>query len=90
MTQGKIERYHRSMKNILLLDNYYSFEELEYQIGIFVEYYNNHRYHEALNNVTPADVYYGRDQKILRRREKIKRKTMQLRRKQNCVLRLAN
>ena len=59
-------------------------------IDIFVEYYNNHRYHEALNNVTPADVYYGRDQKILMRREKIKKKTMQLRRKQNCVLRLAN
>ena len=90
MTQGKIERYHRSMKNILLLDNYYSYEELEYQIGVFVEYYNNHRYHEALNNVTPADVYYGRDQKILIKREKIKKKTMQLRRRQNCVLRLAN
>ena len=90
MTQGKIERYHRSMKNILLLDNYYSYEELEYQIGVFVEYYNNHRYHEALNNVTPSDVYYGRDQKIFNRREKIKKKTMQLRRKQNCVLRLAN
>ena len=90
MTQGKIERYHRSMKNILLLDNYYSYEELEYQIGFFVERYNNHRYHEALNNVTPSDVYYGRDQKILNRREKIKKKTMQLRRKRNCVLRLAN
>ena len=90
MTQGKIERYHRSMKNILLLENYYSSEELEYQIGIFVEYYNNHRYHEALNNVTPADVYYGRDQKIFKKRENIKKKTMQLRRRQNCVLRLAN
>ena len=78
------------MKNILLLENYYSSEELEYQIGIFVEYYNNQRYHEALNNVTPADVYYGRDQEILMRRVKIKKKTMRLRRKQNCVLRLAN
>ena len=78
------------MKNILLLDNYYSYEELKYQIGVFVEYYNNHRYHEALNNVTPADVYYGRSQKILNKREKIKKKTMQLRRRQNCVLRLAN
>jgi len=60
MTQGKIERYHRSMKNILLLENYYSPSELEHQIGLFVDHYNNHRYHEALNNVTPADVYYGR------------------------------
>ena len=89
MTQGKIERYHRSMKNILLLENYYSPEELQYYIASFVEYYNNHRYHEALNNVTPADVYYGRHRETLTRREQIKRKTMQLRRRQNCGLRLA-
>ena len=89
MTQGKIERYHRSMKNIVLLENYYSPEELEYHIGVFVEYYNNHRYHEALNNVTPADVYYGRRREILSRRKEIKKKTMLLRRRQNCALRLA-
>lgn len=89
MTQGKIERYHRSMKNILLLENYYSPSDLEHYIGIFVDYYNNHRYHEALNNVTPADVYYGRDREILTRREQIKKKTMLLRRKQNCSLRVA-
>jgi putative transposase len=89
MTQGKIERYHRSMKNILLLENYYSPSDLEHYIGVFVDYYNNHRYHEALNNVTPADVYYDRDQEILTRREQIKKKTMLLRRKQNCSLRVA-
>jgi len=72
MTQGKIERYHRSMKNLILLDHYYSPSELEDQIRVFVDYYNNHRYHEALNNVTPADVYYGRDFEILERREQIK------------------
>jgi hypothetical protein len=48
-----------------------------------VDYYNNYRYHEALSNVTPADVYFGKDRKILTRREKIKKKTMRLRRKQN-------
>ena len=48
----------------------------------------NERYHEALGNVTPADVYYGRDQEIKVRREQIRRKTMQLRRAQNCALRL--
>ncbi len=89
MTQGKIERYHRSMKNILLLENYYSPSELQYHIEIFVHYYNNYRYHEALNNVTPADVYYGRDCEILTRREQIKKKTLLLRRRQNCSLRLA-
>jgi transposase InsO family protein len=89
MTQGKIERYHRSMKNILLLENYYSPSDLENQIRLFVDYYNYHRYHESLNNVIPADVYYDRDKKILQRREQIKRKTMLMRRRQNCGLRLA-
>jgi transposase InsO family protein len=89
MTQGKIERYHRSMKNILLLENYYSPSELEDQIELFVDYYNNYRYHEALSNVTPSDVYFGRDHEILTRREKIKKSTLRLRRKQNYALSLA-
>ena len=89
MTQGKIERYHRSMKNLILLEHYYSPPELEEQIGVFVEYYNHNRYHEALNNVTPADVYYGRDRDILERREQIKQQTMRLRRKQNGSLSVA-
>jgi putative transposase len=89
MTQGKIERYHRSMKNLILLEHYYSPSELEDQIGVFVDYYNHNRYHEALNNVTPADVYYGRDFEVLARREQIKQKTMLLRRMQNRFLKLA-
>jgi putative transposase len=60
MTQGKIERYHRSLKNIVLLENYYAPGELADAVGRFVAHYNNHRYHESLNNVTPADVYHGR------------------------------
>ena len=89
MTQGKIERYHRSMKNILLLENYYSPCELEDQIELFVDYYNNYRYHEALSNVTPADVYFGRDREILTKREQIKQRTLRLRRKQNFALNIA-
>jgi len=81
MTQGKIERYHRSMKNIILLEHYYSPEELTERIGAFVDYYNNERYHESLNNVTPADVYFGRSQEILARRKQIKERTLKLRRK---------
>ena len=80
MTQGKIERYFRSMKNIVLLDIYFSPEELKAKIGEWVDYYNNHRYHEAIDNVTPSDKYFGRDQEILRRREKLKAKTFELRR----------
>ena len=76
MTQGKIERYHRSMKNIVLLDNYYYPGELTAQIAAFVEYYNHRRYHESLDNVTPADAYHGRAAAILEQRERIKRETM--------------
>jgi transposase InsO family protein len=83
MTQGKIERYHRSMKNVVKLENYYLPWQLEQQLERFVEYYNNERYHESLNNVTPADVYYGRNHKILSQREKIKRLTLRKRKKEN-------
>jgi putative transposase len=81
MTQGKIERYHRSMKNLILLDNYYSPSELEARITEWVDHYNNHRYHEAIDNVTPHDRYFGLDRKILMQRKKTKAETIQLRRK---------
>ncbi len=57
MTQLKIERYHRSMKNRILLENYYLPGQLDLSIGEFVEYYNNQRYHESLDNLTSVDVY---------------------------------
>ena len=82
-TQGKIERWHQTMKNRILLENYYLPGNLEQQIGAFVNHYNNHRYHESLNNVTPADVYFGRDKDILRERKKIKKQTIQYRRLQH-------
>lgn len=82
MTQGKIEGYHRSIKNVLLLDNYYSPEDLEAQIEAFVEYYNYQRYHESLDNVTPADVYTGRAVQILEERNKIKERTMKQRKRE--------
>jgi len=81
MTQGKIERYHRSMKNRILLENYYLPSELEARLAAFVDYYNHARYHESLDNLTPADVYFGRGQTILEHRARIKHKTIALRRK---------
>ncbi len=81
-TQGKIERYHRSMKNVVKLQHYYFPGELEAAIGEFVAYYNNERYHESLDNVTPADVYFGRQHEVLTERSKIKRLTMQRRKKE--------
>ncbi len=83
MTQGKIERYHRSMKNIVKLQNYYSPWELERELASFVEFYNHQRYHEALDNMTPADVFFGRHKEVLSKREEIKRRTIQQRRLHN-------
>jgi transposase InsO family protein len=83
MTQGKIERYHRSMKNVVKLEHYYSPWELERAIGRFVEHYNDRRLHESLQNVTPADVYYGRQATILSRRERIKLATLKRRKRMN-------
>jgi transposase InsO family protein len=81
MTQGKIERYHRSMKSILLLDNYYLPEELSDEIRRFIGHYNEYRYHESLQNVTPADVYYGRDKQILEKRAVVKENTFKNRKR---------
>ena len=75
-TQGKIERYHRSMKNVVKLDNYFSPEQLEFKMNEFVHFYNNERYHESLQNLTPADVYFGRAQRILKHRKIVKLKTL--------------
>jgi transposase InsO family protein len=83
MTQGKIERWHRTMKNVVKLENYYSPGELERAIARFVEHYNHRRYHESLDNVTPADAYFGRRREILMRRERIKRETLAQRKREN-------
>ena len=80
MTQGKIERWHQTLKNRILLENYYLPGELKTQIGDFVAYYNHLRYHESIANLTPADVYFGRGQTILLERERIKRQTIHSRR----------
>jgi len=82
-TQGKIERWHQTLKNRILLENYYLPGDLEAQIDAFVGHYNHQRYHESLNNLTPADVYFGRGQTILLQRERIKRKTFKQRRLQH-------
>ncbi len=83
MTQGKIERWHRSMKNVVRLENHYSPWELERAIARFVDYYNHERVHEAIGNVTPDDMYHGRQREIFTRRERTKRLTLQRRKKEN-------
>lgn len=76
-TQGKIEPWHQTLKNRILLENYYLPGDLEAHFGRFVEHYNHRRYHESLKNLTPADVYFGRGQSILKMRERIKQKAIQ-------------
>ena len=80
MTQGKIERWHQTLKNRILLENYYLPGDLEAQIAAFVADYNHLRYHESIANLTPADVHFGRGQTILIERERIKRQTIANRR----------
>jgi len=87
-TQGKIERYHRTMKNVIRLDNYYSPDDLIQVIAEFVDYYNNKRYHESLNNLTPADVYFKRDRRKLKERRLIKEETIKERRRNYIAKRL--
>jgi putative transposase len=70
------------LKNRILLKNYYLPDDLEAQINAFVDDYNHRRYHEGINNLTPADVYFGRGP-ILLQRERIKRKTVKQRRLQH-------
>lgn len=79
-TQGKIERWHQTLKNRILLENHYLPGDLKAQITAFIEHYNYRRYHESLENLTPADVYFGRGQAILRERARIKRNTITQRR----------
>ena len=82
-TQGKIERWHQTLKNRILLENYFMPGDLEQNIEAFIEHYNHHRYHESINNLTPADVYFGRDSQIIEERRNIKTQTIQNRRLQH-------
>ncbi len=82
-TQGKIERWHQTLKNRILLDNYYLPRDLEQRVAAFVSHYNHARYHESLDNVTPADVYLGRAAEIIAERQRIKRMTITNRRLQH-------
>ena len=86
-TNGKLERYHRSIKREVNQLPYELPGQLERAIADFVDYYNYRRYHKALSNVTPADVLYGRRQQILQRRKEVQIQTINHRRDYNRNLR---
>ena len=79
-TQGKIERYHRTMKNVVKLQNYWMPGELQQELAAFVAWYNTQRYHESLENLTPEDVYVGRAREIQTQRQLLKMQTLRARR----------
>jgi len=89
-TQGKIERYHRTLKNVVKLKNYYLPWELEQELKQFVNYYNNERVHESIQNMTPADVFFGRDKEIQIARNDIKEMTLKNRKFVNMGLSPSN
>ncbi len=90
-TNGKIERFHETLRARMNLLVYTSPDELRRTMQAFIDYYNHRRYHEAIGNVTPADVYYGRREEILRRRAEQKQCTIEQRLRYNlgrCNLKL--
>lgn len=82
-TQGKIERYHQSMKNVIKLEHYFMVSDLERAIAKWVEYYNNQRLHESLGNITPQEMYNGLQKQIHAERMAIKQKTLRDRKRLN-------
>jgi len=86
-TNGKIERYHRSLKGEINLLPYDMPGELEKAIAVFIEYYNYRRYHEGLGDVTPYDVYTGRHTEIIQKRKEAKERTLQGRKDYNRAAR---
>ena len=86
-TNGKLERYHRTIKLDVNQIPYDVPGNLEVAITEFVNYYNNRRYHKALGNVTPSDVLDGRREQILQKRKEVQTQTFQRRRLYNQQLR---
>ncbi|MCW1985981.1 UNVERIFIED_ORG: transposase InsO family protein [Sphingomonas sp. R1F5B] len=84
--QAKIERWHQTLKNRILLENYYLPGDLEAQIEAFIEHYNHQRYHENLGNVMLANACFARDQQIHAQRAAIKKQTIEHRRLQHRKL----
>ena len=86
-TNGKIERYHRTIKGEINQVPYDMPSKLKEAIRTFIEYYNYRRYHEGLGNITPYDVYTGKQYEIIQRRKEVKSRTLEVRRDYNRTTR---
>ena len=86
-TNGKIERYHRTLRREINQVPYGMPSGLKEAIRNFIEYYNYRRYHEGLGNVTPYDVYTGRYLEIIQRRKEAKSRTLEARKDYNRIVR---
>ena len=86
-TNGKLERYHQSIKQEVNQVPYEAPSGLAVAITGFVDYYDNRRYHKALGNVTPDDVLHGRREEILITRKEVKAQTLAQRKRYNRLLR---
>lgn len=82
---GKIERYHRTIKGEINLVPHEMPGELKEAIKAFVDYYNYGRYHEGLGNVTPYDVYTGRHLEVIQKRKEAKSRTLRARKDDNRI-----
>ncbi len=82
-TNGKIERYHRSLKERVNQNVHETPIQIESEIRAFIDWYNSRRYHEALGNVTPDDVYFDRKEAILRKQAELERRTLENRKIRN-------
>jgi transposase InsO family protein len=75
-TNGEIERYHRTIKGEMNQLPYEMPGDLREVAGAFIAYYNYRRYHEGRGNVTPYDVYTGKQPEIIRKRREAKSRTL--------------
>ena len=86
-TNGKLERYHQTLKREVNQVPYEVPADLETALAGFVGYYNFRRYHQALGDVTPADVLEGRREQILQHRKEVQTLTILQRRRYNSTAR---
>ena len=69
-SNGKIERMHKTLKgDAIHVKNPATLEEARRVVAAFVDQYNNHRLHSAIDYVTPADRLAGRHEAIAAARD---------------------